>query len=96
MWKLSLDTMQKSGSMPVPFMTGTPFNFWAVLCGGLLARSNARALAEFATAPSRCTPSSTAAFGRALNEHTDTHPLDSPPPARGSLHNERGGNRATA
>ena len=48
MWKLSLDTMQKSGSMPVPFMTGTPFNFWAVLCGGLLARSNARALAEFA------------------------------------------------
>ena len=29
-------------SMPVPFMTGTPFNFWALLCGGLLSRSHAR------------------------------------------------------
>jgi len=29
-------------SMPVPFMTGTPFNFWAFLCGGLLSRSHAR------------------------------------------------------
>jgi uncharacterized protein (DUF2252 family) len=25
-----------NASMPVPFMTGTPFNFWAFLCGALL------------------------------------------------------------
>ena len=30
------------GSMPVPFMTGIPFNFWAFVCGGLLSRSHAR------------------------------------------------------
>ena len=29
-------------SMPVPFMTGEPFDFWAFLCGALLARSHAR------------------------------------------------------
>ena len=29
-------------SMPVPFMTGTPFNFWAAVCGSLLARAHAR------------------------------------------------------
>jgi uncharacterized protein (DUF2252 family) len=29
-------------SMPVPFMTGTPFNFWAFLCGVLLSRGHAR------------------------------------------------------
>ena len=29
-------------SIPVPFMTGTPFNFWALICGGLLSRSHAR------------------------------------------------------
>ena len=26
-------------SMPVPFMVGEPFNFWAFVCGALLARS---------------------------------------------------------
>ena len=30
-------------SMPVPLMTGTPFNFWAYLCGALLAKAHARA-----------------------------------------------------
>jgi uncharacterized protein (DUF2252 family) len=29
-------------SMPVPFMIGEPFNFWAFVCGALLARSHAR------------------------------------------------------
>ncbi len=29
-------------SMPVPFMTGPPFDFWAFGCGVLLARSHAR------------------------------------------------------
>jgi hypothetical protein len=29
-------------SMPVPLMTGVPFEFWAFLCGGLLARAHAR------------------------------------------------------
>jgi uncharacterized protein (DUF2252 family) len=29
-------------SMPVSFMTGTVFNFWAFLCGGLLSRAHAR------------------------------------------------------
>jgi uncharacterized protein (DUF2252 family) len=30
-------------SMPVALMTGTPFNFWAYMCGALLARAHARA-----------------------------------------------------
>ena len=30
-------------SMPVPLMTGIPFNFWAFLCGALLSRAHARA-----------------------------------------------------
>ena len=30
-------------SMPVPLMTGDPFDFWAFLCGALLARAHARA-----------------------------------------------------
>ena len=30
-------------SMPVPLMPGTPFNFWAYLCGALLAQAHARA-----------------------------------------------------
>src|SRR6185295_9594105 len=29
-------------SMPVPLMTGEPFDFWAFVCGSLLARSHAR------------------------------------------------------
>ena len=29
-------------SMPVPLMTGIPFNFWAFLCGALLSRAHAR------------------------------------------------------
>ena len=29
-------------SMPVALMTGTPFNFWAFLCGALLSRAHAR------------------------------------------------------
>ena len=29
-------------SMPVTFMTGEPFDFWAFLCGALLARAHAR------------------------------------------------------
>ena len=29
-------------SMPVQFMTGEPFEFWAFACGGLLARAHAR------------------------------------------------------
>ena len=29
-------------SMPVSFMTGEPFDFWAFLCGALLARAHAR------------------------------------------------------
>jgi uncharacterized protein (DUF2252 family) len=29
-------------SMPVALMTGTPFNFWAFLCGALLVRAHAR------------------------------------------------------
>jgi uncharacterized protein (DUF2252 family) len=29
-------------SMPVAFMTGVPFDFWAFLCGALLARAHAR------------------------------------------------------
>jgi uncharacterized protein (DUF2252 family) len=29
-------------SMPVALMTGTPFNFWALLCGGLTSRAHAR------------------------------------------------------
>jgi uncharacterized protein (DUF2252 family) len=29
-------------SMPVPLMTGEPFDFWAFACGSLLARSHAR------------------------------------------------------
>ena len=29
-------------SMPVAFMTGTPFNFWAFVCGALLSRAHAR------------------------------------------------------
>ena len=29
-------------SMPVSLMTGEPFDFWAFLCGALLARSHAR------------------------------------------------------
>lgn len=28
--------------MPVNLMTGTPFNFWAFLCGALLSRAHAR------------------------------------------------------
>ena len=30
-------------SMPVAFMSGTVFNFWAYVCGGLLSRAHARA-----------------------------------------------------
>jgi uncharacterized protein (DUF2252 family) len=30
-------------SMPVSLMTGEPFDFWAFICGGLLARAHARA-----------------------------------------------------
>jgi len=29
-------------SMPVPLMTGTPFNFWGAVCGSLLSRAHAR------------------------------------------------------
>ena len=41
-WEL-LDQMKNmKASMPVPLMTGEPFDFWAWLCGALLARSHAR------------------------------------------------------
>ena len=29
-------------SMPLPLMSGTPFNYWAFLCGALLSRAHAR------------------------------------------------------
>lgn len=48
-------------SMPVAFMTGEPFDFWAFVCGMLLARAQARtgdaARRRTATRPSATTPS---------------------------------------
>jgi hypothetical protein len=39
-WRGTLDG--SNTSLPVPFMTGVPFAFWAFLCGALLARAHAR------------------------------------------------------
>jgi hypothetical protein len=57
-------------SMPVPFMTGVPFEFWAFTCGALLARAHARS-DDAARIAGYCGESD--AFERALARFADAY-----------------------
>jgi hypothetical protein len=41
-------------SLPVPFMTGTPFNFWTFICGGGYRRGRSRGRATWARIVGYC------------------------------------------
>jgi uncharacterized protein (DUF2252 family) len=57
-------------SMPVSLMTGTPFNFWAFLCGALLSRAHARG-GDVARIAGYCGDGDT--LDRALAEFAETY-----------------------
>jgi uncharacterized protein (DUF2252 family) len=57
-------------SMPVAFLTGGPFDFWAFACGGILARAHAR-VGDAARIAGYCGKS--AALARALAEFAETY-----------------------
>jgi hypothetical protein len=57
-------------SMPVAVMTGTPFNFWSLLCGGLLSRAHARS-GDIARIAGYCGADQT--FDRALADFAEAY-----------------------
>jgi hypothetical protein len=56
--------------MPVAFLTGEPFDFWAFACGGILARAHAR-VGDAARISGYCGKST--ALARALAEFAENY-----------------------